>query len=349
MTDLDVRDALHRLAAQAGPPRGQDTADAAIGLARRQRRVRAAWAGGALAVALLAGAVPAVLPDAGPAAGQAATDRTTQAAPGLFDVPTRGSLAGDEAFVAGVAALEWSAPVGLNGTELRPPADSRRVLFAGDLPGGRRWALVMGADGGQRVYAWFGGPAGAAPGELTLLAQPQRGSLAQPVVLLEATGEQALLVVIGLPGDSARYSPGTVRFDDVTVGRVWTDLRGDDGVLVTEVDRPVYVGAETVEVVRDGEVVTTARGVPRTETSGGAEQWAFAQPVDERLYGDPAAQKRFVTCLPEDFRVTFGPDGSTTFTYPPIEGERSDVELMGIYAGWDAILADCAARAVGEG
>ncbi|SHH08128.1 hypothetical protein [Geodermatophilus nigrescens] len=72
--------------------------------------------------------------------------------------------------------------------------------------------------------------------------------------------------------------------------------------------------------------------------------------MDERLYGDPAAQERFVACLPEGFAVSFGAaDGSMTFTYPPIEGERSDVELMQVYAGWDATLADCAARAVGEG
>jgi hypothetical protein len=349
VSDLDVRDALHRLAAEAGPPRGRDTADAALGLARRQRRVRAGWAAGALAVALLGAAVPAVLPDAGPAAGQAATSGTPQAT-GTYDVATRGSLAGDEAFVAGVAAIEWSAPVGLNGAEVRPPADSRRVLCAGDLPGGRRWALVMGADGGQRVVAWFGGPAGAAPGELTPLTPPQRGSLAQPVVLLDASGPTALLVVVGLPGDTARYSPGTVRFDDVTVGRLWTELPGADGVLVAEVDRPVYGGAEMVEVVRDGELLTTARGVPRTDASSVTEEWAFAQPMDERLLGDLAAQERFRACLPEGFAITFGAaDGSMTFTYPALEGERSDVELLAVYAGWDATLADCSARAVGEG
>ena len=269
MTDLDhdVRDALQRLAAEAAGPRGVDTAHAAIALSRRQRRRRVAWAGGAVLLAVLAGAVPAVLPDAGPVPGRVVTDRTTQAASVLSDLPTRGSLAGNEGFVAGVAALEWSAPLGVDGAELTPPAETRQVLFAGDLPGGRRWALVVGSDEGQGVAAWFGGPAGATPAELTVLAPPERFTGAAIVSLLDTTGPVPVLVVVGEPGDRVRYSPGTVRFADGSIGHVWTDLNGSDGVLVAEVAAPSVAGSETIEIVRGGSFPTVLRGITLADAS----------------------------------------------------------------------------------
>jgi RNA polymerase sigma-70 factor (sigma-E family) len=269
LDDQDVRDALHRLAARAAPPRGADTADAAIALSRRQRRTRAAWAGGAVLLAVLAGAVPAVLPDAGPVPGRVATDPdpTPQAAPALSDLPTRGSLAGDDGFVAGVAALEWSAPLGLNGAGLTPPAGTRQVLFAGDLPGGRRWALVVGSDEGQGVAAWFGGPAGAAPAELTALAPPERFTRGAIASLLDTTGPAPVLVVVAEPGDRVRWSPGTVRLPDGSTGHAWTDLTGSDGVLVAEVAAPSVAGSGTIELVRGGSFPTVLPGTTLTDAS----------------------------------------------------------------------------------
>jgi DNA-directed RNA polymerase specialized sigma24 family protein len=349
--DADVHDALQRLAAQAGPPRGPATADAALAAARRQRRTLVTRAGGAVAVAavaaVLATAVPAVLPDAGPAPEEAAVERAGQAAV-LSDTPVRGSLAGDADFVAGVAALDWSAPLGLNGAELAPEESTRQVLFAGDLPGGRRWALVVGEDEGQDLFAWFGGPAGARPTDLTLLAPPERFARRSTVSLLDTTRAAALVVVVAPPGDRARYSPGTIRFDDGVIGRVWTDLPVVDGVLAAEVDLPVYPGAEVVELARDGLRPTQLEFLPRTHGSA-APDWPFGQPVDERLWTDRAAQDRFLACLPEDFSLRIVADGSATFAYPTVQGRRSDVELAQLYADWDDTLTDCTAEALTGG
>ncbi|GAB3307319.1 hypothetical protein GCM10027451_15420 [Geodermatophilus aquaeductus] len=341
MTDLDtdVRDALHRLAAGAGLPRGEETAAAAVALSRRQRRTRVAWAAGAVAVALLGAAVPAVLPDAGPVAGQVATEPTAQAR--VYDAPTRGSLADDADFVAGVAAVEWSAPLGVMGAELHPPASTRRVLFAGDLPGGRRWALVMGEAEGQLVSAWFGGPAGAAAGELRMLAPPERGGGDQPVALLETAAAGTLLVVVGRPGDTARYSSGTLRFDDGAVGRVWTDLPGADGVLAAEVDPPVYDGAELVDVAGDGAPQVTLRDVPRTDGSASRPALPLAW-VRVSATTDPVLRDALTGCLlPYGFTVGTAADGDLQYGYPPVGGTRSDDELARLHAAYDAVLTVC--------
>jgi DNA-directed RNA polymerase specialized sigma24 family protein len=349
--DDDVRDALRRLATRAPRPRGMDTADAAVATGRRQRRTVAVRAGAAVALAALAAvlavAVPAVLPDAGPAPEEAAAGRTGQAAV-LSDTPVRGSLAGDADFVAGVAALDWSAPLGLNGAELAPEESTRQVLFAGDLPGGRRWALVVGEDEGQGLFAWFGGPAGARPSDLTLLAPPERFARRSTVSLLDTAGAAPLVVVVAPPGDRARYSPGTIRFDDGAIGREWTDLPVVDGVLVGEVELPVYPGAEVVELARDGLRPTQLEFLPRTDGSA-APDWPFGQPVDERLWTDRAAQGRFLACLPEGFSLRIVADGSATFAYPTVDGRRSDVELAQLYADWDTTVTGCTAEALGGG
>ncbi|MBM7807597.1 hypothetical protein JOD57_003434 [Geodermatophilus bullaregiensis] len=349
--DLDVRDALHRLAAGAGRPRGEDTAAAAVALSRRQRRTRLALAGGAVAVALLAGAVPALLPDAGPAAGGAATGGTGQAedaGPGLYDLPVRGSLAGDDDFVAGAAALEWSAPLGIEGAVLSPPAPTRRVLFAGDLPGGRRWALVMGEDRRQLVYAWFGGPAGAAPDELALLAPPQRGGQDQPMALLDTAGPAPVLVVVSRPADTARYSPGSVPVDGGGVGRAWTDLTEADGVLVAEVPAPVYLGVEAVDVRRDGATRTTVRPVPLTDASAPPPVDPRATVADALATTDPEVRERLAACLlPQGFVLTVRADGGYEYGYPVVEGGAGDEEVAVAHAAYDAVLAACAEQVTG--
>ncbi len=342
--DDDVRDALELLAVRAGPPGGTGTAAAALALARRRRRTGAGWAAAALAVAVAAAAVPASLPDAAPVPGRTVEDRPQQAAPlALTDLPARGSLAGDEAFVAGVAAIEWSAPVGVNGEELTPPASTRRVLFAGDLPGGRRWALVVGEDGGQGVSAWFGGPAGAAPAVLTPVAPPERFDRDEPLALLDGTGPSSLLVVVARPGDTARYSSGSIRFDDGSIDRLWTDLPGSDGVFAAEVDPPVYDGADVVDVAAPGRS-TLLRGVPRTDGSPSRPAlpvaWVQVSPTT-----DPALRDRLTECLlPEGFTVRTGSDGDVRYGYPDQPGRRSDVELARLQAGYDAVLTACLRR-----
>ncbi len=342
MTDLDhdVRDALHRLAGDAGTPRGEETADAAATLAHRQGRARLALTAGALAVALLGAAAPAVLPDAGPAPGQVATDRTEQASPPLYDLPTRGSLADDEAFLDGVAAIEWSAPLGIGGAEVTPPASTRRVLFAGDLPGDRRWALVIGKDEGRSIYAWFGGPAGAAPGELAMLAPPERAGRRTHVRLLDVSGTAPLVVVVTTPQHTARYSPGTVRRDDGSVGHVWTDLPRTDGVLVAEVGAPWAPGSEVLEVAAPDGRSSTIRGLPSTDATPGS-----FPVLDDSVYTDPAAQAAFGACLEARgyyFQVSGGGIGWGPSAPPPsLPAELSDEEHGAMRAAERDLLAPC--------
>ncbi len=335
--DADVRDALLRLAARAGPPRDVDTADAALALARRRLRTRAAAAAGVLVAALVVATAPGLVPDVAVPEPPA---RGTPPAASPADLSPRGSLAGDEAFLAGVAALDWSTAPGDDGP---PPAD-RQVVFAGDLPGGRRWALVVASDRGQLLHTWFGGPAGAAPGELTLLAAPERTGRATTFALLDTTGAAPLLVVVTRPGDGARYSPGTVRLADGTLGRAWTELAETAGVLAAAVPAPVYPGSEVVELVRDGST-TALRYLSRTDGSEAPEGWAFGHRVDDALAADPVLRERLAACLtPRGFAVRSGPDG-VAYTYPSATEQLSDEELARLHAEWDAVVADCAARA----
>ncbi len=340
--DADVRDALRRLAARAGPPHGPATADAAVALARQQDRRRAGVAAGVLAAVVVGVAAPGLVPDAAPVPEPTATGQAAPPAVSPADLPTRGSLAGDEAFLAGVAALDWSPTPG-RGSEGPPRAD-RHVVFAGDLPGGRRWALVVASDGGQLLHTWFGGPAGAAPGELTLLTAPERTGRVTTFALLDTTGAPPLLVVVTRPGDGARYSPGSVRLGDGTLGRAWTELSETDGVLVAEVPEPVYVGSEVVELLRQGST-TELHHLSRTDGSEAPEGWAFGHRVDAALAADPALRERLAACLtPRGFVVRSGADG-VAYTYPATPDRLSDEELARLHAEWDAVVADCAARA----
>jgi DNA-directed RNA polymerase specialized sigma24 family protein len=341
--DDDVRDALQRLAARAGPPHGPATADAAVALARRQDRRRAAVAAGVLVAVLVGVTAPRLVPDAAPVPERTATGPATPQALSPADLPTRGSLAGDEAFLAGVRALDWSPTPGRGAGEGPPRAD-RRVVFAGDLPGGRRWVLVAASDGGQLLHTWFGGPAGAEPGELALLAAPERTGRVTTFALLDTTGAPPLLVVVPRPGDGARYSPGSVRLGDGTLGRAWTELSEADGVLVAEVPEPVYVGAEVVELLRDGST-TEMHHLSRTDGSEAPEGWAFGHRVDDALAADPALRERLGACLtPRGFVVRSGADG-VTYTYPSATDRLSDEELARLHAEWDAVVADCSALA----
>jgi len=79
----------------------------------------------------------------------------------FFDMATRGTLAGDRAWVSGVAST--AAVAGL-------PAD-RHVTLATDVPE-ERIAFVLGRDADQTVAAWLIGPSGAPPEQMTLATAP---------------------------------------------------------------------------------------------------------------------------------------------------------------------------------
>ncbi|WP_448616694.1 hypothetical protein [Modestobacter sp. URMC 112] len=306
--DRALREGLRRLADHAPPPRGPDTADRAVAHDRAQRRRWAAWTAAVLAVGAVLAAVPAAVSGlpadpADVAADGAPADRS------LYDVPTRGSLAGDEEFLAGLRTLEWGGPsgppdAGASELRLRPPEDTRRVLFAGDVPGGSRWALVMGRVEDQLVHAWFTGPAGAAAQELSLTGDPVRTDDGRPITLMDARSATGPLVVVARPGLGAEYSPSLDRDASGRLRRAYVELPVVDGVPLGEVAAPVADGSGRVRLLRDGRDGTAEALVVLTTL----EDVSAPRQIGP---GDPRFWVRLRDCLaPLGFEVTLDPGGN---------------------------------------
>jgi hypothetical protein len=232
--------------------------------ARRRRRRRTGFVTAGVAVAAVVVAVPVGL-------GSLRTDPPGVAAPTApaVDVlagPTRGSLAGDQAFLDGLVQQGWGdvpadAPVADVGT--------RRVVFAGDVGTGR-WALVVGSNPAPSTLpaeqqtdlgamsavtgVWFVGPAGAAPDQMQPVTYP-RGLDPEQVQTLgdPLTGD---VVVLAAPGDDVALSDRPDVRADGTVTRAWRSAEVVDGLAVDrfQVAAPTstYSRAGHVRVTRDG-------------------------------------------------------------------------------------------------
>ena len=224
----------------------------------RRRRLTGALAG-ALAAAAVGTAVmlPGGSPDDRPAAPSADVPVDGPAAPvPVHDLPTRGSLAGDTAFVDGVRRLAWeSETFGSDGASGYAMPSFRRVVFAGDVPGGR-WALVVGSsrssavrggpDGsGDLLQVWFTGPPGAAPDQMTMSSYPLGVSVDVPVALLDP--QTGTLVVVAAPGDAVEVSEHSVIAADGFRSRPYERVDTADGIAtarigVGDTGLPVAVG-----------------------------------------------------------------------------------------------------------
>lgn len=210
---------------------------------RTDRRRRVALAVGAVAVL----AVGAVL-----APGLATRDTPTSAPSATpTSSPARGSLAGDEEFLRDVrTALDpgWRST----------GADGWTVDFAGDLAGVRAVLLTRGAPDATET-TWLIGPAGTPADELDGVGTgPGRAPASAAVVVGPEQGvDDAVLVVVGEPGDELRVSPGLDLASDGSTTTAFTDVPvSADGVAVAEV-RPEGAAAR-YEVVRDDEVLPAA-------------------------------------------------------------------------------------------
>jgi hypothetical protein len=258
---------LREVAALAGPPGGDATATRTLDRARADRRRTAVR--GAAVVAVVLAAVVNVL--AGPHRGDPFPARgwdslaalAAPSAPEYYDQPTRGSLADDEDFLADVAALDWDGPE-VNGRVWGNAASSRRVVYAADVPGGHRWAVVLARSGVQWTWAWFTGPAGADAADLTLAVGSDRIVAGHVLALMDTSGPTAPLVVLGRPGDGAEYSPSVDRTADGALVRTFAPLPLVDGVLLGEVPAPVTWDSGQVVLDRDGaridvDLVTTGQ------------------------------------------------------------------------------------------
>jgi hypothetical protein len=334
MDTTDLRDRLCRLAERTAPP-AADARSVVRGLVARhraQRRQRLGVGAAVVAVAAVVGVVPAVLGDDHPAT--TATGLGTE--PPAADVvrpDTRGSLAGDAAFVDGIRQLSWtdasSVSVAYDVADPNhlpdPPVGTRRVVFAGDVAG-ERWALVVGentahpqppsqdpqeqadpAASSHVAAAWFTGPAGATPAQMVMASLPQGIDTTRPLALAdEGTGG---LVVVSAQGDTIELSLRPEVAADGTVRRSWQAVDAPDGVAVADLsgDLPGSKATLRFRVVRDGSVVLTtppaSRGRPKVTPP---VELGRLRPPPAPAPGDAEPARQVQTAL--DFRLGLSGD-----------------------------------------
>ncbi|RBY91819.1 hypothetical protein DQ244_11100 [Blastococcus sp. TBT05-19] len=216
---------------------------------RRTRQVAGGLVGGALAVALLSGGLPLLrtqLEDPGQAAGPR---ESAERAVDLYDIPTRGSLAGDRELLDRIVQLSWDDGIPRDpGESVVPPVDTRRVLFAGEMTDGQVWALVEGVVGDRTLFAWF---TGATADGMALTWGPDFAFPDTPMALHDATGDEGYLVVVTKPGDQVRY--GALDADGEPVGG-YQDVPAVDGVAISRAPSPTWPLYVELQVLRDGAV-----------------------------------------------------------------------------------------------
>jgi hypothetical protein len=198
------------------------------------------WVLGAVLALVLVFAAVRLTSSPPPREERAEPEPTAPSTPTPFDEPTRGSLAGADGWLSGVAGAGALAHL----------SAERHVALATDAPG-VRVALVLGRDSERLIAAWLTGPPGALPEQMALAARPHVVSDSQPLTLWDVpepprTG--GLLVVVTRPGATVEFSPGRTVAADGTEEQVRVPLVAVDGVATASVDRPVapYGGFVTV-------------------------------------------------------------------------------------------------------
>ncbi|MCZ2823143.1 MULTISPECIES: hypothetical protein [unclassified Modestobacter] len=258
LKDVEIQLRSH-LAARPALRAPDDLAERTRVRHRRQRRQQAAVIGVGLAVVLVFGSVPVLrglLPEVG--SSDTAAPSSSTPLPSLYDLPTRGSLADDEAWLHGVAALSWgTADPAYVPT---PPNDSHRVAFAEDTATGRV-ALVLGREDAQLSSVWFTGPTGARPDEMTPATQPQETFPDQPQLLLDvpdAAAIRGVLIAVSRPGDVFAHTAGPSVAADGSVTTEFAAVEAVDGVAVVDVPAPTgWLFGQQVQVIRDGATAYT--------------------------------------------------------------------------------------------
>ena len=255
----DVAARLQQLAGRAVPA-GHDeapgTAERAVAADRRRRQRAGRWTAAAVVVAVLGGAAmltrpaevapvaQAAAPSARPTARPPASPTPPAPPPAVYEQPPRGSLAEDADLLAGVAALPWSPTIDpATGSAWAIEPDTRRVVYAADVPGGHRWVLVMARWRQSWAVNWFAGPEGGGPTDLTEVMQPTGWSATEPFALMDVTAPTAPLLVFGDPGDTFEYSPSLDRAPDGDLVREFEPLPMVDGIPLGVVPTPVIWSA----------------------------------------------------------------------------------------------------------
>ena len=219
----------------------------ALARARRQRRVRTG--GLAVAAAATVAAAALVVPRAleEPPRQQAAREQAADVP--VLTEPTRGSLAGDAAFVEAARRADW-------GPLTPPPVQERHVVLATDTPDGRVVLLAGTVDEDVRGV-WLTGPVGAPPEQLTRYVPQDLGPY-RPASLLVGGPGPATLVVVTARGDEVEVSPRLQVGPRGTVARAYEPVPADDGLAVTAVPTTTAGAGTSVRVLRDGQPVYRA-------------------------------------------------------------------------------------------
>jgi hypothetical protein len=270
---------------------------------RRRRRARLAVAGAVAAVAavitsvvVVRGILPVESPPsvAGPGEGSG-----RMVLPDLADVPTRGSLADDPGWVAGVAELAWPPREGLPAADFVPRLEDRHVAFAGDVPGGRV-ALVLGEIGNRTLRMWFTGPPDAGTEDLRPAVEADEVLPDRPLALWELMDDGAddgVLVVVAFPGDTAQFAPGLLPRDEVddSVVEAFSLVALEDGAGSVTAPRPVGFPLSTLVFVTHevgssdvpldvGSRAAAALGLPVLEDPRGLRADVPSEWLDETLH-----------------------------------------------------------------
>ena len=237
-----------------------DAATDALARARRQRWLRG---GGLAAAAAAVGAATALLvPQAGdPEPARQPVGREQAADVPVLTEPTRGSLAGDAAFVDAARRADW-------GPLTAPPVEERRVVLATDTPDGRVVLLAGVVDEDVRGV-WLTGPVGAPPAQLAP-SVPQDLGPYRPATLLVGGPGPATLVVVTAPGDEVEVSPRLQVGPRGTVARTYEPVPADGGLAVTTVPTTAAGAGTSVRVLRDGQPVYRAGVAGPTRPTGTA-------------------------------------------------------------------------------
>jgi hypothetical protein len=272
---------------------------------RRTRRVAVA-----VAVTAVLGAQSGLVPLPGWTPGVAVAGRSTA----LLDGPTRGSLAGDTAWLAG---LRREIKDVQDPFELWKVGDRSKIRFvyAADIAGHRLALALVPLRFGfltDKTLMWYEGPAGAAPEAMREAGRNDGGDAVMSYASSSADGP-GLAVVVAPAGSTVSisqgftYTPeGRVRHDDPVVQRPGSGLA--EMVLP-----PTPVGGDlTATVVRDGR--TLYRGGLSGGWSGGDAQEVGDAMVEAALGGrafDRETLRAWIGAALHDARL---PAAGTTVT-----------------------------------
>ncbi len=300
MDDADLQARLTRLAEHTAPPPRDGLADVVVARHRSRRRQTLGTVAVTAAVAGLVVLTTTTLdgPSVTPATAVGADAAGPESAVAAADVlagPPRGSLAGDTAFVEAVRQLPWTEADDPNRPTAmtEPSLDSRRVVFVGDVAGGR-WALLVAEDtmgsepadpASGLAAAWFTGPAGAAPDQLQPASLIGGVDLSTPVTLSDAA--TGALVVLAAPGDQIEVSERPEVAADGTVSRSFAPVDAPAGVAVLALGPAAgtYDEALRYRVSRDGvELVTAMPTGFRSDST-----WPTPDVPVEWLRGEPGS------------------------------------------------------------